>query len=78
MGTIGNGYSFAHAKYGANPKEKHIFRDQLTFLEFGKKCFGGHSMLANIPLEGNMFGGLFLHMGFGLPRPLWTAFELTN
>ena len=28
-GTIGNGYSFAHAKYAANPYGKHIFRDQL-------------------------------------------------
>ena len=25
--TIGNGYIFAHAKYGANPLEKRLFRD---------------------------------------------------
>ena len=33
-GTMGNGYSFAHAKYGANPKDKHLFRDQTVFLFF--------------------------------------------
>ena len=27
-GMVGNGYSFGHAKYGASPKEKHLFRDQ--------------------------------------------------
>ena len=32
--------SFAHAKYGADPKEKHLLRDQLTFLRFLKKLFG--------------------------------------
>ena len=32
VGTIGNSYSFAHAKYGANPQEKHIGFDQQVFL----------------------------------------------
>ena len=32
-GTIGNGYSFAHAKYGAHSEEKLVFRDQNVFSE---------------------------------------------
>ena len=35
---IGNGYSFVHAKYGANPYKKKS--DQITFLFFGKSSFG--------------------------------------
>ena len=42
--TIGNSYSFAHAKYGANPKEKHIFRD-FVFLGFLEKVLLGLSAL---------------------------------
>ena len=39
-GTIGNGYSFAHATYGANPSEKQLVRDQITFLSFGRNILG--------------------------------------
>ena len=30
-----------YAKYGANPEEKHFFRDQITFYIFWKKFFWG-------------------------------------
>ena len=36
---MGNGYSFAHAIYGASPEEKHIFRD-LFFDLVGKVPLG--------------------------------------
>jgi hypothetical protein len=39
-GTIGNGYSSAHAKYGANPQEKQLFRDQITFWKCWKNLLG--------------------------------------
>ena len=39
-GTIGNGHSFAHAKYGGNPKEKHLFRDHILFLKCLKNLWG--------------------------------------
>ena len=40
-GTIGTGYSFAHAEYDANLPEQHLFRDQNAFCKFGKKLFFG-------------------------------------
>ena len=44
-GTIGNDYSFAHAKYGANPSEKHLFRDQYvsSFVGFTFRALGVES-----------------------------------
>ena len=34
--TIGNVYSFAHAKYGANPLPERVFYDQITFVNISK------------------------------------------
>jgi hypothetical protein len=45
-GIIGNGYSFAHAKYGANPWVQHIFRDQNTFWNCWENCWGRSALRA--------------------------------
>ena len=41
METIENVYSFVHAKYGAKSVKKHLFRDQLIFLDCFEKVFLG-------------------------------------
>ena len=39
-------------------------------------AFEGRKMLANIPFQKHIIFELFLHISFGLPGPLRTAFEL--
>ena len=40
--------------------------------------FEGRKMLANSVFSKFVFEDEFLHISFGLPGPLWTAFELKN
>ena len=50
-GNMGNGYSFAHAKYGANPQKIHLFRDQQVFSNISLKKKSGLSV-SKAPAQG--------------------------
>ena len=58
------------------PKTNNLYQKHIKMLTFASS--EGRKMLGNFPFLQLVFRFLRLHIGLGLPRSLWTAFEIKN